>query len=151
MNEKYKLVLEYFKELNIELPMAVSHAIKDAIEEKNISNDIELYHHEHVQDFAEDLVVKKKVIIYSDKVADISIDNTYTYYGYVDYSMDEYVALYHGNSLFDLTTNIESVGASEFDAQDYVVVVRETITIKNGEYVPNHTLYIYCPESVEGI
>jgi biotin-(acetyl-CoA carboxylase) ligase len=149
MNEKLQKTLEFFKNQNIQLPIEVGNSLEDVFTENDNINDVDIYFKEDIDLLQMDLVLVNEVDAYLEKPSSGNINNTFTYYGEVDYSLSELVNLYDDkdNVLLDIT-NINNQGRATIVKPDmYAVVLIENVVWGEGKMEKKPKLYIYCPES----
>ena len=78
----------------------------------------------------------------------------YTYYGnlIVENAFNENIALYDGETMINQISNIEATDTNKLEnPEDYCIVLIEEQVFHMGEFTVIPRLYIYIPESGEGI
>lgn len=151
---KFKAVIDYFKNLNIDLPTDVVNAIEDVFKENDNIENIQCYFRNELNDFQHDLRLFNKIKIYTDGKSIGSIANVFTYYGQINFSLSEETTLLNRNKdvedIIETITNIDNseVDSLVYDPEEFEVVLFETLTW-NTPGTPSRKveLYIFCPEN----
>lgn len=150
--EKFEMTIKALEEDIEELPTEVVNNISDAFNENPIINNVEIYYKENLEELQERLKLKNIVICQLDGKSQGKINNAFTYFGDIKYSLSEYVSLNKGEEILEVITNIDN---SQFpsivvDKDDYAVVLIEILEWENGEYKRSTpVLYVYCPITID--
>lgn len=157
-NEKFEKVIDYFKSNSINLPTDVKNSIEDVFNENDEIENVQFYYKSELQDFQNDLRLNNIIKAYIDGFNTGIVHNTWTYYGQMDFSLSEYVALYsrsknedgtETDELIEEITNIENKDVSRiYSDKEYAIILYETISWETPTEAPKRTLqlFIYCPE-----
>ncbi len=151
MNEKHEVVLKFFNENNIDLPIDVANALQDVFDENELVQTVEIYSKEDIDEIESDIQIVNEIDVFLSKPSSGSFQKAFTYFGYVDHSVSEFVKLYDlDNKVLENITNIDNRSAnSKIDSSDYVILLIETVEWGNLEMTTTPILYVYCPESFE--
>jgi hypothetical protein len=146
-NEKLKKVLDFFAESKVELPIDVNNALEDVFNEnKEITDEVSVYFKEDADLFEDDLILANNVNADLKGPSNGSVNNVFTYYGEIDFSLSEFVRLTNGEEVVEEITNIDQLDKpSKLNRESYAVVLVENVKWEKGEIVKKLNLYIYCP------
>jgi len=149
---KYNNVIQYFKKLGIEVPEEVKNALYDAFEENENIKEVFSYFKNDLTDFEEDLKLKK--YIYVDKNFEksfIKVENVFSYYGAVNFSLDEKTMFLNEGEIIEEITSIETGEKSSLeDPLDYAIIVLERLEWNGGkEENRDCEIFIFCPIEME--
>jgi len=148
MNEKLQKTLEFFKAENIELPTDVKNALEDVFSENDNINDVDIYFKDDIDILEGDLILTNEVNAYLTKPSAGSVNNTFTYFGDVDYSLSELVNLYDDNDnlLVDITNINNQQAPSKINPDSYAIILVENVAWNEGTLEKKPKLFIYCPQ-----
>jgi len=148
MNDKHEKILKFFSESKIELPIDVANSIEDVFNENENIDDAVIYFREDLNELEADLIIVNEVDAYLDKPSSGSIQNTFTYYGDIDYSVSEFVSLYgEKERVVEIITAINNQELpSRIKPDSYAVILIENVEWGEGKITRKPILYIYCPE-----
>jgi len=148
MVDKHKKVLEFFEQRNISLPIDVGNAIEDVFNENNNIENIDIYFQEDLEILENDIIITNEVNVYLDRPSSGSIQNIFTYYGDVDYSISEFVILYEKDDIIiESITSIDNRNNQTSVKKDmYAIILIETVEWTAGTITRIPKVYIYCPE-----
>jgi hypothetical protein len=148
MTEKHQKVLEFFNSNGVELPIDVANAIEDVFNENENIENVDIYFREDIDALETDLIIVNEVDAYLGIPSTGSIQNTFTYYGEIDYSVSEFVALYkdNGEIIEDITNINNQESPTKINPDLYAVVLIENVEWSEGNITRTPKLYIYCPE-----
>jgi len=151
MNEKHERILNFFSDNKVDLPTDVSNALQDVFNENELIEQVEVYFKEDIHEMEEDIKIVNEIDVFLSKPSSGSFQKAFTYFGYVEHSVSEFVKLYGlDNNILEDITNIDNRSAdSKVDPKDYVILLIETVKWGNTEMKLSPVLYIYCPESFE--
>jgi hypothetical protein len=150
MNEKFKQIIEFFKEEDIELPIDVNNAIEDVFNENDEVEKVDIYFRKDASVFEDDLRLSNTINAHVDKPSTGSVNAVFTYYGNIQYSLSEFIRVYNNDQEEEEVTVIDNLERpSVLDQDSYAVVLVENIEWENGNLNREPHLYIYCPE--EGV
>lgn len=151
MNEKHEIVLKFFDDNNIDVPIDVANALQDVFDENDLIQNVEIYAKEDIDEMEEDIALVNEIDVFLSKPSSGSFQKAFTYFGYVDHSVSEFVRLYGlENNVLENITNIDNRSAnSKIDPSDYVILLIETVNWGNMEMETESVLYVYCPETFE--
>lgn len=143
-------IIEYFKECNIEIPSEVKEAIDQVFEEfefiSNEDDDANIYMKEDILDFQDDLTITNAYNIVIDGISAGVYKATYTYYGDVDYVVNERTDLEYKKEVIETLTDFQYSNKTTIkDPSNWIVTVAESINWGDGDYTRIPKLYIYCP------
>ena len=154
--ENFNAVIDYFKELNIELPTEVRNSIEDVFHENDDVEGVECYHLDDREEFEKDLSLVTNVSVSLEGWSTGLKYNVWTYYGLVNYSLKENINLV-GNSeedfIEEITPEFNSDETLIENPADYVITLLEKVewdTRKNNVEKRELNLCIYCPISIDG-
>ena len=151
--ERFNMVVSYFEDLNIDLPVEVKNAIEDVFRENDNVENVECYHLEDKEQFETDLSPTNIVMMNMDGSNSGEVHNYFTYYGGVEHDLLEQIHLYDGDELHTEISNIEGTGKSflENDSEYTIILIEVTKwNTSEKELTVENTLMIYCPEPGEG-
>jgi len=150
MNEKLKKILDFFKESQVTLPIDVNNALEDVFNENENIDDVDIYFREDAETFEEDLILANNVNADLKGPSTGSMNNVFTYYGEIDYSLSEFVRLVDGDNLIEEITIIDQLDVpSKLNREVYAIVLVESVQWEKGETTRSPHLYVYCPEKIE--
>lgn len=144
--EKYNAVLDYFAANDIEMSTEIQNSIKDVFEENDNIDTVECYFKEDVDTFAKDITINKRVISNLDGDSSGCNTDVYSYYGDPEFIVNEYVEVVKGNESLSVITDIASEDLTDFDRDDFVVLLFEQHNWEGKEYKTELKLLIYCPK-----
>lgn len=149
--EKFQLVLNYFSDMGIEIPVSVRNSIEDVFMENDNVGGVECYHKEDLKVFESDMVIKNNIDITVNNGSTGEFYNVWTYYGEINYSYGEdYNLVDKDGNIIETISNIQSeLDTSELiNPNDWVVLLLEKLSWNKDVDTPSReaTLYIYCPE-----
>ena len=150
-DEKYKQVLEFFEKEKIKLPEEIKNTLKDVFDENENINDIYSYFKEDLKDFEDDLRLKKYVYVdKNNEKSFIEVDNVFSYYGIINYSLEEKTVFLDGNEVLEEITMIENGASSTLDdPEDFAIIVVEKLEWRNNEKETRKSdIFLFCPESI---
>jgi hypothetical protein len=151
MSEKLQKILDFFKENQIELPIDVNNALEDVFNENEEVDNVDMYFREDAEVFEEDIILANNVNADLKGPSSGSMNNVFTYYGEIDYSMSEFIRLVDGEELIEEITMIDQLEVpSRLNRDMYAIVLIENVQWEKGEVKREPHLYVYCPEKVEG-
>jgi hypothetical protein len=148
MKEKLEKTLDFFKQQNIILPTDVSNALEDVFSENDNVNDVDIYFKEDIELLQSDLVLVNEVNAYLEGPSNGSINNTFTYFGEVDYSLSEYVNLYDKDDkvLLNITNINNEEAMTNVNPEKYAVILIEGVVWGESKIEKTPKLFIYCPQ-----
>lgn len=152
--EKLNSVVDYFKQEDIELPIAVLNSITDVFEENDDIDNVEVYYKNDIEELLKVLHLKKNVFVYiKDTLSKGITSDTFTYYGDVECAYDELTQLLDKDEngediVLTEITNIES-GEAFVYKEDWAVILIETIKWENGVIDKKDNFIIYAPVIVD--
>lgn len=151
--DKFNKVLEYFRELDIEVPTEVKNAIEDVFMENDNVESVECFHPEDIESFQNTLKLVNDVKMWADGKNIGQTNNVWTYYGDMRYSLSETIVLLDKNDqLLEEISKLENNEPTTVnDPTSYAVVFLEKVkwNSEKAEYSRTQELYIYCPISLE--
>lgn len=144
-------VISWFKDQNIEIPIDVGNSIQDAFNENdNLNNEISLYLKEDAETFCDDMTLTKTVNTRLKKPSDGHSDDVYTYFGNINFVLNEYTNLYdEDGNIIEQITNIKNPNRTKIDVNNWAVIVIDSLDWSNDISVRTSKLYIYCPVTPE--
>lgn len=148
--EKFQATIDYFEEMNIQLPTEVRNAVEDVFNENDDIDSVEIYHKEDLEILQSDLKLKNNVILELGKMHHGTVNNVWTYYGGASFSLSEKILLLKENGdIEEEISNIENDAATIIDnPTEYSVILHEVVDWDiDGDITRVMKLYIYCPES----
>lgn len=147
--EKFNKTLLFFSENKIDIPIDVKNALEDVFTENGIINDVDIYFQEDRGTMEEELIIVNEVEAYLHKSSAGSIQNIFTYYGDIDYSVSEFTTLYENDeTIIEEITNINKKEIpSRIDPTKWAIILIENVEWGEGTIIKTLRLYIYCPES----
>lgn len=149
---KFEELLGYFTENGITLPTDVRNAIEDVFHENDNVESVICYHIDEAEEFQNDLKLTNEVNMYITGKSSGVVNNVWTYYGGMQYSLSEYIRLLEENgTLIEDISKIENDEVSLlYNLKEYVVVLLEKVSWETpGNLTREQVLYIYCPESLD--
>lgn len=151
--EKFDAVLNYFSDQNIELPTEVKNAIEDVFSENDDVESVECYHRGDLDVFEKDIKLKNILRTSINGKTFGIINNVWTYYGDIKYSLSEDYGLEDNEGNIEEISKIEDEENSVINnPDDYDIVLIEKVEWDNEKDKTVHktlTLYIYCPVDLE--
>ena len=155
-NDKLRVVMNYFKEINITPPISVINAIEDVFNENDKIDNVDFYFKDGVQELQEDLTLSNEVNINLNGETNGVANDVFTYYGECNISLSEFTRLYLGEALIkdDITKVDNRDNITTFNTEDYLIILIEQTKFshKNGEignYSVEDKLMVYCPVDLE--
>jgi hypothetical protein len=153
MKEKFEKVLEFFRDKGIEIPTDVRNAIEDVFTENDSITDINIYFKEDAEVFESDVVLLKEIDAYVTDLSAGSVDDVYTYYGEIDYSLSEIYNLYDNKTSQTTIADVVNIDnqskASILNSEQWAVVLIETTRWDEGKVEKIQKTYLYSPHSME--
>jgi hypothetical protein len=146
MTEKFEKLLEFFKEQEVTVPTDVKNSIEDVFNENDNVEDVDIYFKEDSDLFEDDLILVNDVSLYLSSPSKGSINNVFTYYGEIDFSLTEFTKLYDGETLLEDITKVDQLDRpSKVNSEMFAVVLVENVKWELGKLARKPHLYIYCP------
>ena len=146
MQEKLKKIKDYFSQNDVNLPIDVNNALEDVFNENDEIEDGEVYFKEDAELFEDDLILANELNVDYKGPSKGSINNVFTYYGEVDFSLSEFVSLVDGDKVIEEITRIDQLDRpSQLNAEMFAIVLIEKVSWQDGELERVPHLYIYCP------
>jgi hypothetical protein len=149
MEEKFKKIVEFFAGRNIDIPTDVRNAIEDVFKENDSINDVDIYFREDVELLETDLILLKEIDAYLTEPSSGSVDDVYTYYGEINYSVSEFYNLYDDRKSDKLLTEVVNIdnqnGLSSVNKDQWAAVMVETNKWNESKIEKKQRVFIYCP------
>jgi hypothetical protein len=146
--EKLKKILDFFKENKVELPIDVNNALEDVFNENKEIDEVNIYFKEDADLFEDDLILTNNVVADLKNPSSGSVNNVFTYYGEVDFSLSEFVRLVDGEEVVEEITSIDRLdNPSKLNRESYAVILVENVKWEKGEVTRKPNLSIYCPQN----
>lgn len=146
-DKNFEKIFDWFNAESIKLPIAVKNAIEDVFDENDdVDEEIYLYMPEDISSFEEDLTLTNRVNVYVNKPSDGQVVEVFTYYGDVDYVLNEIVTLRNedGSEISNITNLVYHDQSSTINPDKWAVVLVRTYTWKDGEINSILRLHLYC-------
>jgi len=151
--EKFEKVLNYFNDLNIEVPTEVKNAIEDVFMENDDIKSVDIFHIEDIESFQETFTLVNDVKMWKTGKNIGQTNNVWTYYGDITYSLSESILLLDEyDQTLEVISKLENnVPTTVNDPNSYAVVFLEKVNwnSEKKEYSRDQKLSIYCPISLE--
>lgn len=144
--EKYNAVLDYFEANEIEMSIEIKNSIKDAFEENDTIDSVECYFREDSETFAKDITLTKRMVSNLDGGSEGETVDVYSYYGDPEFVVNEHIELVRGDESVVVLTDIDNEDLTDFDREDFVVLLFEKHKWSDKEHNTELTLLIYCPK-----
>jgi hypothetical protein len=150
MHDKLQKIHDFFKESNVEIPIDVSNALEDVFNENDTVENVDIYFKDDADVFEDDLILVNNINCELKGQSSGSINNVFTYYGEIDFSLSEFVKLVDGEELIEDITRIDQIDVpSRLNKELYAIVLIEEVKWDKGEIQRLPHLYVYCPEKGE--
>lgn len=141
---------KFFEDGNIEIADDVKEALEEVFSEFEFisleNDDVSIYFKDDLEEFESDLTLTNVLAIPVDGISSGVWNSTYTYYGDVNYVVNEKTDLVYQNKTVETLTDFGYENKTEVvDPNKWVITVLEKIDWHDGDYARVPKLYIYCP------